>query len=520
MEQIVLNGKDIKLSEFTNLIKGAPFLIDEGLKKKIESSEALLKSCLEAGKTIYGVNTGYGYNCTNVISPKDMVKLQSNLVTYLRCGTGKNLSYKESKAVGIARFISISKGLSGISLEFVNRYKDLLKLNYVPVIPSNGSLGASGDLIPLAYWAEFLQGAGQALDPSGKVHDVETVFKENGFGPYEFKPKEGLSVVNGTSAMAGVAYTNFIQTKKLVYLSGVLTSWGLISLQGWGEAFSPLVNKKAKDFTGQAKFASFVSATLKDESYDTGRSFDVQKVGEQTDRALQDRYSIRCAPQIMGPFLDTMSLGETWIEKEINGVSDNPIFDAEAEEVAMGGNFYGGYISQLMDYLKISLVQMADMTDRQLLLVMDGYTNNGLPTNLVNPALEGFDKNMNHGLKGLHQSASAITSEIAALCMPNSIFSRSSETHNQDKVSLGFSACKQYGQMIELSFELTALSMVCLAQALDIRKVKLNGKTLEVYDLVRKHIPFVEKDRALTLELSNLIKELKDIEFGGMNELF
>ena len=512
---ILIDDNIIDLKDFQNLLNGKCFQLSPLLQEKIKQSQNLLKSYLNKQKTIYGVNTGYGYDCMNLIEEEQMIALQKNLISYLRCGTGDLLSYEESKTIGWARFISISKGLSGVSLELINRYKRVLELDLTPLIPKSGSLGASGDLIPLAYWAHFLEGEGEALHISGKKINVSDFFKKEGLNPYCFKPKEGLSIVNGTSAMAGYAYLNFKKSKNLIYISGLLTAWGVISTKGWTEAFSEVINTAAKNFLGQSLFAKLVKKIMHQESYESKRSFDVKRLAQTTERPLQDRYSIRCAPQIMGPFIDTMNIGRVWIEHEINGVSDNPIFDSKTKQVAMGGNFYGGYMAHLMDYLKISLINMADMIDRQLLLVMDGYTSNGLPTNLINPELRGFEKNVNHGLKGLHQSVSAITSEIAALSVPNSIFSRSSEIHNQDKVSLGFSACKQYAQMLDLSYELVALSAVCLSQALDIRSIKLKGESLNLYNLVRRHVSFVKMDQALTEPLNNLIYELKQTEFSG-----
>lgn len=512
MKEIYLNDSDIGIKDFESILNGAKILFDESLKLKITASESLLKKQLKEDKTIYGVNTGYGFNCTQLVGEDGLEALQENLITYLKCGTGGFLSYKESKAIGYARLISISKGLSGVSLEMLERFRDLLELGVAPKIPKNGSLGASGDLIPLSYWANFIIGRGVVIDPQGSEFEASHILKENNFKEYKLKAKEGLSVVNGTSAMAGLAFINYQETLKLVEISSVLTSWSLMALNGWGEAFSPLVNEKAKSFKGQAEYARQIRFLIGEEDYDQKRSFDVKKLKEVTERPLQDRYSIRCAPQIMGPLLDTLKLGSEWITKEINGVSDNPIFDSEEEEidVVMGGNFYGGYMAHLMDYLKISLYHMNDMTDRQLLLVMDKNTNQGLPVNLVNPALAGLNANLHHGLKGLHQSASAITSEIGALCMPNSIFSRSSETHNQDKVSLGFSACKQYAQMIELSFEVVALAAICFAQALDIRGVKLKGsRSKTLYNLVRERIPFVEKDVALDESINLIVEDLK-----------
>ena len=195
----------------------------------------------------------------------------------------------------------------------------------------------------------------------------------------------------------------------------------------------------------------------------------VDETKDVDDGRIQDRYSLRCAPQILGPVVDTFRLVGQWLECEINSTSDNPLVDTEGA-FAMGGNFYGGYLSQGMDYLKISLGHVADFADRQLMMLIDEKSNRGLPPNLANwPGLPEEERYLHHGLKGLHQSVGAITSEIMARTMPNGVFSRSSESHNQDKVSLGMSAATACSDILESLFTVQALYLICLAQALDLR---------------------------------------------------
>lgn len=201
----------------------------------------------------------------------------------------------------------------------------------------------------------------------------------------------------------------------------------------------------------------------------------------------------------------------TWLEDEINSVSDNPLLSYTGE-IATGGNFYGGYLSQGMDYLKISLAQIADLTDRQLLFIVDEKSNRGLPANLANwPGLPPQQRHLHHGLKGLHQAASALTSEIMALSLPNSIFSRSTESHNQDKVSLGMSAATQCHDLIEKLLTLQTLHLICLAQALDLQKIQLKGRTAKkLYTLIRQHVPFIQSDREIGPQLIRLREELNE----------
>ena len=348
----------------------------------------------------------------------------------------------------------------------------------------------------------------------GQIRETKDVLKQNGVPAYRLKPKEGLAIVNGTTVMAAAFLVNLQNAKFLLELNCVLTAWLTIALKGRTEAFEPLVNELANRHSGQKWIASQILNALQDEGYHATRLKDIRIQDSLAQEPIQDKYSLRCTPQILGPSFETITLLEGWLEDEVNGVSDNPLFNGAAQEsaqIAMGGNFYGGFLSQGMDYLKISLAHMADLMDRQLLTLVDDKSNRGLPPNLANwSAMAEDERFLHHGLKGLHQSTSAITSEILARATPNGIFSRSSESHNQDKVSLGMSAATQCGQMIDPLFTITSMYMTCLAQAIDLRKVSLRGElSQKYYQLVRKHVSFVEKDRSLGNEISMLTNELR-----------
>jgi histidine ammonia-lyase/phenylalanine ammonia-lyase len=276
-----------------------------------------------------------------------------------------------------------------------------------------------------------------------------------------------------------------------------------MAMHGRTAAFGELVNERAKAHPGQARIARLIRETLAEENY-------VTPTNACDSLHIQDRYSLRCTPQILGPVWDTLVLTRNWLTLEMNGASDNPLVAYDGD-FANGGNFYGGYLSQGMDYLKISLGHVADLLDRQLAMLVDEKSNRGLPPNLAawNRIPDG-EQFLHHGLKGLHQAASAITSEILARAIPNSIFSRSAESHNQDKVSLGMSAAVSCAELIEPLFNVQALYLICLAQALDLREIRLRGETSQKYfSLVRKCVPFVEGDRALDEGIGQLVQELK-----------
>lgn len=488
--------------------------LSERARTRVERTHLKFLEHLERNNPIYGVTTGFGANCQQVVPQSRSEELQSNLVSYLLCGTGRTLPKEAARAMSLIRVKSLSRGFSGVSNELLQHMCDLLALDILPEVPVEGSLGASGDLIPLAYLGQLVQGKGIALTPEGRM-PADAAFKKYKLKPYKLKAKEGLAIVNGTSTMAGLALVNHTELRFLADVLTTTTSWLCMVLQGRVEAFGPLVNEKAKLHAGQAQVARGIRMQLDEEGY---RSISANQVGIrdlQTAELIQDRYSLRCTPQVLGPVLDTISVFEQWLEQEINSTSDNPLIDPENGELSSGGNFYGGYLAHGMDYFKICIGNMADLLDRQLTTVMDARTSNGLPPNLANwPQMNDVERHLHHGLKGLHQATNAITSEIMAMVTPNTIFSRSSETHNQDKVSLGMSAAVSCADMLQKMFTITAMHAICLAQAVDMRGYKLRGcKSVELYELVRKHVPFVSADQPLGERIMILTAALRQTAY-------
>ena len=482
--------------------------------QRARASRARLESFVERELPIYGVTTGFGDSCFRVI-PKDKAEiLQRNLVSYLLTGSGPLLSEASTRALFVIRLKSLSRGYSGVSEALLERMALYLEKDWLPAIPREGSLGASGDLIPLAYLAEVLQGEGELLVPGkpGETRATRAVLEEAGIAPYVLKSKEGLSLVNGTSVMAGIALENLNSARFLVETTLLSTAWLCIALRGRTEAFEPLVNEIANTHDGQRKAAAAILSFLREEKHTAKPLSQIAIENAMTTEFVQDRYSLRCAPQVLGPVLETIDRAQRWLETELNGVSDNPLI-GEDGSLAMGGNFYGGYLSQGMDYLKISLAHVADLLDRQLMTLIDEKSNRGLPANLANwPGIPEEERFLHHGLKGLHQSVNAITSEIMAKAMPNGIFSRSSESHNQDKVSLGLSAAVQCEEMLKQLYQIQSLTLVCLAQALDLRKVELRGPTARAfYAVVREHVPYVECDTKLGPAIDGLTAKLKTL---------
>jgi histidine ammonia-lyase/phenylalanine ammonia-lyase len=484
---------------------------------RVRAAEARMREHIDRGLPIYGVTTGFGDSCHRVVSPSQTEELQKNLVSYLLVGTGPTISREATRATFLIRLRSLARGYSGVSEALVERMKLYLERDWIPVVPREGSLGASGDLIPLAYVAEVLRGEGRihgpesARDPSGDDSlAMKDVLAAARVDTYRLKPKEGLALTNGTSTMAGLALVNLASARAIVETAMTATAWVVLALGGRTEAFEPLVNEIANGHSGQARVARRIRELLRDEDYASKPLAEFGIENSETKGYVQDRYSVRCTPQILGPVLETIELAERWLETEMNGTADNPLV-GEDGALAMGGNFYGGYLSQGMDYLKISLAHVADLVDRQLMLVIDDKSNRGLPANLADwKGLPENERHLHHGLKALHQAVNALASETMARAMPGGIFSRSSESHNQDKVSLGMSAAVQCADLIGPLHRLQTLALVCFAQAIDLRGRKLVGAaSRELYATIRAAVPFVKRDASLGRAVEALTERLK-----------
>ena len=476
--------------------------------EKVEKSHRNFLSWFEKKVPIYGTTTGFGESCYKIISSDNSHQLQDNLVSYLLVGTGDYLPEHIAKGILLFRIVSLSRGYSGISIHLLHKMKELYNKKIYPVIPREGSLGASGDLVPLAYLANNIRGQGEVYY-QGEICNLEDLISVGLYEPYVLKPKEGLAIVNGTTAMAALSLHNLRTSIFLTDLAALSSSWLCLAVKGRKEAFSDLVNAKSKTFLGQKLIGKKIYTLLEEENYEAFEYSKIEEVDGITSHLIQDPYSLRCAPQILGPIVETLDKIEEWIELEINGVSDNPLFDQESN-FAGGGNFYGGYLAHSMDYLKICLGNLSDLIDRQLTLLISDKTNRGLPANLVNEAeISIEERHLHHGLKGVHQLVSALTSEIMAKAIPNSIFSRSSESHNQDKVSLGMSAATQCYDQLDKVTTIFSCYMICLAQALDLRGIELIGeKSKEFYNLVRSSVPLTKKDQRLDKNISNLKNKL------------
>ncbi|MDD1791874.1 aromatic amino acid ammonia-lyase [Enterovibrio sp. ZSDZ42] len=472
---------------------------------RIDRGTQFLERLLKEEGVIYGVTTGYGDSCTVAIPPALVNELPLHLTRFHGCGLGQNLDHMQSRAVLATRLNSLTQGVSGVSMELLNQLVTLINKDIAPRIPQEGSVGASGDLTPLSYVAATLIGE-REVSYKGELRPTADVFAELGIKPITLKPKEGLALMNGTSVMTALACLAFKRAEYLVQLSTRITAMVSLAMHGNDFHFDEALFA-VKPHPGQQQIARWLREDLQ-----------ADRPPRNSDR-LQDRYSLRCAPHVIGVLQDTLPWLRQMIENELNSANDNPIIDGDNERVLHGGHFYGGHIAMAMDTLKTAVANIADLLDRQMAQLMDYKFNNGLPFNLT--GAEGERKPINHGFKAVQIGISAWTAEALKNTMPASVFSRSTECHNQDKVSMGTIAARDCLRVLELTEQVTAASLLASTQALEIRRrhgeLDMNHFSPALREMtqnVLSDFDFVVEDRPLECDLRRFITHIQQQEWN------
>lgn len=456
-------------------------------RRRIARGAEVIAQRLERSVPTYGVNTGFGASVKNVVSSEHAFALARNLPRYHGCGVGPFLGEAQARAVVLVRLASLCAGYSGVRFEVLSRLQVLLNAGVVPLIPSRGSVGASGDLTPLSYVAALLVGEREAL-VHGKRVPAREALSALALEPLVLGPKESLAIMNGTSVMGALTCLSFVRAAQLARSATALTAMALEAMEGQHAHFDSRIFE-AKAHPGQALCAAWVRQLLGE-----------TRVSGLRAGRIQDRYSIRCAPHIIGVLLDALSFARGVLEIEINGASDNPLVDPDTGDVLHGGNFYGGHVALVADTLKVQVANLADLMDRQLVLLNDPAHNGGLPENLI--GFKGQQLFAHHGFKAMEITASALTAEALKGTMPASVFSRSTENHNQDKVSMGSLSAFDFERVVELTEQVAAVHAIACAQAVELRgPSKVSGAVQALLRKLRAHVAFTEEDRPMDADI-------------------
>nr|WP_024306670.1 aromatic amino acid ammonia-lyase [Pseudomonas sp. P818] len=470
---------------------------DAAYREKIAKGARFLDTLLDKEGVIYGVTTGYGDSCVVAVPLHQVEALPQHLFTFHGCGLGKLLDAPSTRAVLAARLQSLCYGVSGVRVELLERIQAFIDHDVLPLIPEEGSVGASGDLTPLSYVAATLSGEREVLY-KGERRSAADVHRELGWTPLTLRPKEALALMNGTAVMTALACLAYARADYLLKLATRITALNVIALEGNPEHFDERLFA-AKPHPGQTQVAAWIRQDLA-----------VEAPLPPLHR-LQDRYSIRCAPHVLGVLADSLGLLRQFIETELNSANDNPLFDAETERTLHGGHFYGGHIAFAMDSLKNLVGNVADLLDRQLALLVDTRYNHGLPSNLSGAPVE--TAMINHGFKAVQIGASAWTAEALKNTLPASVFSRSTECHNQDKVSMGTIAARDALRSLELTEQVAAATLLAANQGVWLReragKRDIPAPLAAMREQLANDFPPVIEDRALEGELRLCLERIR-----------
>jgi histidine ammonia-lyase len=487
-------------------------------RRRCADSAALKRRLVASGEPIYGVTTGFGDSASRQIAPERAARLQRNLVRYHLNGTGPTATADTVRATMLIRANCLARGVSGVRPLVVERLLALLEADVLPLVPERGTVGASGDLVPLCYLAAVLQGEGEACQ-GGEPTSASVAHATLGLEPLALEAKEGLALINGTSFMSAYAVLALADARELAVAADLCTAMAVEALRGNRGHYVAFLHEH-KPHPGQLRSAGRIAAALADsalaQDHERILASNAPLSGrgvQDLERRVQESYSVRCAPHVTGVLHDTLAWVGPWLEVEINSANDNPLFDVDAGRVRSGGNFYGGHVGQAMDALKVAVASVADLLDRQLQLVVDAKYSNGLPANLVRPTGPA-EVGLHHGYKGMQIACSALTAEALKQAAPATVFSRSTEAHNQDKVSMGTIAARDARTVVELGHEVAAIHLHALCQALDLRGVeRASAVTRRVHAAVRTLVPPLDDDRRMDRDIAALVELIRT---GGL----
>ena len=489
------------INEYLSLEEFKSIIFD---RKQIDISEAVLNRISESfnflklfseNKVIYGVNTGFGPMAQYRIKNDDRIQLQYNLIRSHASGSGRPLDAIYVKASILARLNTLSLGNSGVHPSVVHLMTELINKDITPLIFEHGGVGASGDLVQLAHLALVLIGEGEVFY-KGERRPTQEVFAIEKLEPIQVEIREGLALMNGTSVMTGIGVVNVHQATKLLDWSIKFSCAINEIVQAYDDHFSEELNN-TKHHKGQREVASRMRTNLENSTLIRKRE-DHLYTGENTEdvfkEKVQEYYSLRCVPQILGPVLETINNTASILQDEFNSANDNPIIDVKTQHIYHGGNFHGDYISLEMDKLKIAITKLTMLAERQLNYLLNSKINEILPP-FVNLGTLG----LNFGMQGVQFTATSTTAENQMLSNPMYIHSIPNNNDNQDIVSMGTNAAVITAKVIENAFEVLAIELITIVQAIDYleQNEKVSSVTKKMYDDVRMIIPTFKEDQVM-----------------------
>jgi len=500
LRRVEIDGDGLTLEDIVRVAEGPAtgVALAAGVEARVLRSRAVVEDAIARGAVVYGVTTGFGRLAETVIPLDRIEELQLNLIRSHACGTGPPLSRAETRAVTLLRANVLAKGFSGVRPVVIERLLDLLNHGVHPVIPEQGSVGASGDLAPLSHLALVLIGEGQA-EIGGEVVDGAEALRRAGVEPLRLQAKEGLALNNGTQVMAGVGALALIGAERAVETAEVAGAMSLEALRGTPDAFHPAI-MRARPHPGQAASAERLRALLAES--------EIRESHRHGDPRVQDAYSLRCMPQVHGAARAAFAYARQVLEVEANSATDNPlIFPDEGEGglVVSGGNFHGQPVAQVLDVLALALADLASISERRIERLVNPDLSGDLPPFLTD------DPGVSSGFMIAQITAAALANECNVLSMPASVDSIPTGAGKEDHVSMGMTSAIKLRRVLRNVETVLGLELMIAAQGLEYRKPLRPGRGVErAYHLVRERIPALTVDRVLAPDIdaaATLVRE-------------
>lgn len=446
--------------------------------QNINANRRFLEKKIKSGKTFYGINTGFGSLHNVRINDEALSRLQENLVCSHACGMGDEVPEEIVKLMLLLKIKNMSQGFSGVRQITAQYFVDFYNANILPVVYELGSLGASGDLAPLAHLSLPLLGKGKVHNNKNGFADAGKVLKQHGIQPLTLEAKEGLALLNGTQFMSAYAVWSLVKIKKLSRWADVIAAASLDAFDGKSEPFNDAIHK-VRPHKGQIATAKAIREMLAGSA-----------LQQQEKLQTQDPYSFRCVPQVHGASKDAIEYVTKVVETEINSVTDNPLVFEEEDAIMSGGNFHGQPLALSLDFLAMAIAELANISERRTYLLISGQRN--LPPFLAK------DAGLNSGFMIAQYTAAAIVSQNKQLCTPASVDSIVSSNGQEDHVSMGANAATKLKRVADNVQRVLAIELLCAMQALDFRRPKKSSKQIEkIHKAFRKIISFNDSDRLL-----------------------
>ena len=490
MKEIELTGNEITLEQIMNVARqGAKVSLSRSAEEKIENSRKVVEQLVEEAKVVYGVTTGFGMFSETFIEREYTNALQKNLIVSHAVGAGDYFSEEIVRAAILLRVNNFTYGYSGIRLQTVRTLAEMLNKGVTPLVPEKGSLGASGDLVPLAHMVLPVLGLGKATYRGNTMPGAEAM-RAAGIPMLELTQKEGLALINGTQFMTAVGAITVYDAVELLKVADIAAAMSFEAQNGIIDTLDARMHA-IRPHKGQADTARLVANLLRGS----------KNVTRQGEIRVQDAYSLRCMPQVHGASKDAVNYVRDRVNIEINSVTDNPIIFSDTSEAVSGGNFHGQPMALSFDFLAIALAEIADISERRIERMVNSSLS-GLPSFLVKHG------GVNSGFMIVQYTAAALVSENKVLAHPASVDSIPSSANQEDHVSMGTIAARKAREILENVRRVLAIELMCACQAIDLRGDKGMGiGTRAAYDCVRAKIPYLTEDRPLYDDI-NLSEEL------------